>query len=133
MADPGPGEGEFRVTDRRRRAADEEPAPPPPSPLSPPPSAPPSAPHPGRGEAERSLAGLFMMLAGSATVALGAAPDPRGGQSQPDLGQAGELIDVLVLLRERTEGNRTAEETEVLEQLIYDLHLQYVAARKRSG
>ena len=128
MADPGPGEGEFKVTDRRRRAADEEPAPPPPSPPSPP-----SAPHPGRGEAERSLAGLFMMLASSAMVALGAAPDPRGGRAQPDLGQAGELIDLLVLLRERTEGNRTAEETEVLEQLIYDLHLRYVAARKRSG
>jgi hypothetical protein len=50
-----------------------------------------------------------------------------------DLGQAAELIDLLLLLREKTEGNRSPEETQVLEELMYDLQLRYVAATKRSG
>jgi hypothetical protein len=81
---------------------------------------------------ERSLAGLFMMLASSAVVALGDAPDPLTGQRQTDLPQAADAIDLLVLLREKTEGNRSSEESEVLEHLIYDLQLRYVRVTKRS-
>jgi hypothetical protein len=36
-----------------------------------------------------------------------------------------------MLLRERTEGRRTAEESQVLEQIIYDLQLQYVQSASR--
>ena len=38
---------------------------------------------------DRSLVGLFMMLASAAVVALGDAPDPLTGQRQSDLVQAG--------------------------------------------
>jgi hypothetical protein len=46
---------------------------------------------------------------------------------------AAEVIDVLGLLREKTEGRRSAEETQVLEELLYDLQLRYVDATKRPG
>jgi len=74
-----------------------------------------------------------MMLASSAVVAMGAAADPLTGQTRRDLEQATEIIDLLILLREKTEGNRTSEETRILEQLIYDLQLRYVSARKVAG
>ena len=82
---------------------------------------------------ERSLAGLFVMLGDSALMALGDAADPESGQRQRDLPAAAEVIDVLLLLRAKTEGRRSAEETQVLDELLYDLQLRYVSATKRSG
>jgi hypothetical protein len=124
----GDSEDVFKVTDRRRRHDDEQAlrvAPggaeaPRPSPvdLSPP--------------GERSLAGLFMMLASSAVVALGEAPDPLTGQRQVDLAQAADAIDLLILLREKTEGNRSPDENRILEEVLYDLQLRYVHATKKS-
>jgi hypothetical protein len=117
----------FKVTDRRRRQETEDPPQPAASAAeSPPTPAPPSPP------AERSLAGLFMMLASSAVVALGHAPDPLTGQRQIDLVQAAEAIDLLLLLREKTEGHRSGDETRMLEELIYDLQLRYVHVTKQS-
>jgi len=133
-------EDEFRVTDRRRRAEEDEPAPAPaearPSPTEPP-LGPPLAPEPppeqqGRQapRGERTLEDLFIMLASSAVVALGDAPDPATGQARRDPAAAADVIDLLVLLREKTEGNRTPRETQLIEGLIYDLQLRYVAATK---
>jgi hypothetical protein len=136
---PSEPEDSFKVTDRRRRGDAEEPpraAPPAPEPpLRNQPSAAPSAARPSAAAEpppDRSLAGLFMMLASSAVVALGDAPDPVTGQRQADLAQAADVIDLLVLLREKTEGNRSGEESQILEELVYDLQLRYVRATKRS-
>jgi hypothetical protein len=132
MGPEEPGET-FKVSDRRRQVSDDEPPRPvaarreeTPKPMSEP------VPGPG-GEPERSLVGLFMMLASSAVVSLGDAPDPLTGQHRRDLENAADAIDLLVLLREKTEGHRSPEETQVLGELLYDLHLRYVNATKRSG
>jgi len=123
---PSDPEDVFKVTDRRRRTDDVE------APL-PAPAAPEPAPAVGLSPAgERSLAGLFMMLASSAVVALGEAPDPLTGQRQIDLAQAADAIDLLILLREKTEGNRSADENRILEEVLYDLQLRYVHATKKS-
>ena len=116
----------FKVTDRRRRQETEDsPQPAASGAEAPPTPAPPGPP------AERSLAGLFMMLASSAVVALGHAPDPLTGQRQTDLVQAAEAIDLLLLLREKTEGHRSDGESQMLEELIYDLQLRYVHVKKQ--
>ena len=120
-----PEEG-FKVTDRRRRDDDTPrgrdappsnvaPAPPP-TPRQPP-----------------SLVDLFMMLGSEAIVALGDAPDPATGQREQVLPHAAEVIDLLLLLRAKTEGNRTVEESQILEELLYDLQLRYVRATKSAG
>ena len=140
MAESGP-EDEFRVTDRRRRADAVEPTPPPSGEEVPPrvegPPRRPSPPEPADSggtrpveRGERSLEGLFVMLASSAVVALGDTADPMTGQVGKDPAAAAEAIDLLVLLREKTEGHRTPRETQLLDELIYDLQLRYVAAMK---
>ena len=138
---PNEPEDTFKVTDRRRRQDDEDQPRPvasvsEPSPRVRPAAAPSpaSAPEPSDpvSGVDRSLAGLFMMLASSAVVALGDAPDPVTGQRQMDLAQAADAIDLLLLLREKTEGNRSGEESQILEELIYDLQLRYVRVTKRS-
>jgi hypothetical protein len=148
MVPAEPEEG-FKVTDRRRRHEDDDAsARPAPEPvrsdvLRPQTSSPeftvaerdtPTVAEPiGGSEPGRDLTGLFVMLASSAAMALGEAPDPMTGEVHRDLGQAAELIDLLVLLREKTEGRRTPEETQVIEEVIYDLQMRYVAATQRSG
>jgi hypothetical protein len=132
MVPPGPEET-FKVSDRRRRPSEDEP----PAPAPPPPGragevAREQAPPLG-AEAERSLVGLFMMLASSAVIALGDAPDPVTGQRHHDPAHAADAIDLLILLREKTEGNRSAEESQVLDNLLHDLQLRYVNATRRSG
>jgi hypothetical protein len=129
-------EGEFKVTDRRRRdEIDETPtasAAPDPTASSPrivspgsasqgPPAAPQGAP---------DLQGLFIMLASSALVNLGEAADPETGERVLDLEQAKEAIDLLSLLRVKTEGNRTDQESHLLEEMLYDLQLRFVRAAK---
>jgi hypothetical protein len=124
---PGEPEDVFKVTDRRRRLDDDDT--PRPAPAAEPPQVSPVDLSPA---GERSLAGLFMMLASSAVVALGEAPDPLTGQRQVDLAQAADAIDLLILLREKTEGNRSPEENRILEEVLYDLQLRYVHATKTS-
>jgi hypothetical protein len=142
---------EFKVTDRRRRGDDEVPAevsrPAPvgrtePSIVGATLSAPSTAGVPpqditpplGAEPTDRSLVGLFMMLGAFVVTALGERPpEPGAPPGSPDLEQAAELIDLLALLREKTEGRRSAEEDQVLGSLIYDLQIRYVSVRRQSG
>ncbi len=131
-------EESFKVTDRRRRDDGPET---PPAPSEPPKSPPrteareparPASPESisAAPPSDRNLVGLFMMLASSALVALGEAPDPAIGQARANPQEAAALVDLLVLMREKTEGNRTPEENEVLGELIYDLQLRYINLTK---
>ena len=123
----------FKVTDRRRRT-DEAVAPETPvaeapadTPAAPPPDThhePATPPGPDGGEAD--LQGLFVMFASAALIGLGAAPDPASGQPQVDLDQAQEAIETLLLLRAKTEGNRTEAESRLLEEILYDLQMRFV-------
>jgi Domain of unknown function (DUF1844) len=70
------------------------------------------------------------MLASSALMNLGEAADPETGERVLDLGQAKEAIDLLTLLRLKTEGNRTEQESHLLEEMLYDLQLRFVRAAK---
>ena len=131
MAGTPPDEA-FRITDRRRRADTEEPAPARPLPGEEPESPPPgSSGQPSRPTAAgRTLEELFIMLASSAVVALGGAADPATGQVRHDPAAAADAIDLLLLLKEKTEGNRTPRETQILSEVIYDLQLRYVATTR---
>ena len=132
MSEDEPDQG-FRVRDRRGRADEPASSPrptAPPEPVSPPP---PVSPPESTAEGARSLVGLFIMLGSVAAAALEGMPDSGGGQATRDLRQAAELIDVLVLLREKTEGRRTSEETKVLDEVVYGLQVRYVEATRRPG
>lgn len=127
-------EESFKITDRRHRDAAADPAPSPrEEPVPPPPAArAPSAP-PSRTDQDSTgpeLANLFVMFASSALIALGEAPDPVSGERSVDLDQAREAVDILLLLREKTEGNRTEQESQLLEEILYDLQMRVVSAAK---
>jgi hypothetical protein len=117
----------FKITDRRHRESDDTPrATGTGAPGAPDPS---SRREPSRGEqAGPDLSSLFVMFASSALIALGEAPNPETGERGRDLRQAKDAIDTLLLLRDKTEGNRTEPESELLEQILYDLEVRFVRA-----
>ncbi len=116
----------FQVRDRRGRAEDAAPAAKPTEMKAPPAG-------PATAHGERSLVGLFVMLASVAAAALEGVPGQGSEQPKRDLQQAAELVNVLELLREKTEGRRTSEESKVLDELIYELQLRYVQATRPPG
>jgi Domain of unknown function (DUF1844) len=73
------------------------------------------------------------MLASSALVNLGEEADPETGERMLDLDQAKGAIDLLLLLRSKTEGNRTEQESHLLDEMLYDLQLRFVRAAKGTG
>jgi hypothetical protein len=125
-----PKEPGFTFVDKRARRAD--PAAPGPSPDHSKPVGVPPASALGR-EPDPDLAALFFMLASSALIHLGKSPDPLTGAARPDLAQARLAIDLLRLLQDKTDGHRTAEESQLLEQLLYDLQMQFVETAREVG
>ncbi|HVX11490.1 MAG TPA: DUF1844 domain-containing protein [Pirellulales bacterium] len=73
-----------------------------------------------------TLAVLLTTLATQALVALGQIPHPASGKPETHLDEAKHFIDTLEMLEAKTAGNRTAEETQLLENLLHELRLGYV-------
>ena len=76
-----------------------------------------------------SFTAFVLSLASSAAIHFGDLPDPASGRkAEPDLEGARQMIDILELLEAKTRGNLTAEEREVLDQVLYELRMRYVSA-----
>ncbi len=59
-------------------------------------------------------------------VALGQLPNPITGKSDIRLSQAKHQIDMLAILEQKTVGNRTPDESALLEELLHQLRLAYI-------
>jgi hypothetical protein len=80
-------------------------------------------------ESPINFASFVLSLAHTAAVHFGDVPDPVSGQtSGPNLLAAHQMIEILGLLEEKTRGNLTAQERQLLEQLLYELRLRYAEA-----
>ncbi len=76
--------------------------------------------------------GMFVMsLASSVLVHLGEIEHPDSRAREPNLPLAKQTVDILGMLREKTRGNLTQEEAQLLDNLLYDLRMKYVDAKKR--
>jgi hypothetical protein len=57
-----------------------------------------------------------------------------GPESEPpDLEGARSLIELLGVLKEKTEGRRTPPEDQLIDGLLYELRMAYVQATKAGG
>ena len=69
---------------------------------------------------------LIFSLSSSALLHLGEIADPQTGQKTSDLPLAKHSIDIIAMLKEKTEGNLTEEEDKFLESVLTDLRFRYV-------
>lgn len=77
--------------------------------------------------------GFLIGLAQMALVHLGEVPEPQGGSREADLEQARHTIDLLDLLEEKTRGNLSSDEEQLLRHLRSDLKLRFVRAASGSA
>jgi hypothetical protein len=74
---------------------------------------------------------FVLSLSHSALLHLGDAPHPTEGKSEVDLPMARQTIDLLALIQEKTHGNLTGAEEQVLTQALYDLRLRFVEVSQK--
>ncbi len=76
---------------------------------------------------EPSLTFLVSGLYLQGMVALGLLPDPASDQPEKNIPLARHTIDMLDMLRQKTEGNRTPEETREFDTILHELRMAFIA------
>lgn len=129
----------FKIVDKRGRSDEERAAPEPPPPPGPPGGAG-NRPAPGGVQGEKSPADatsavggpsfldLVGMLQFGAMAHLGMIQTPEGKRPPVNLPAAKDSIDILAILQEKTKGNLTPEESDVLSEGLYHLRMAYLSA-----
>lgn len=79
---------------------------------------------------EVSFNSLIFSLSSSALLHLGEIDDPQSGARTKDLQLAKHSIDLIAMLKEKTKGNLTGEESGFIDNILTDLRLRYVKASK---
>jgi hypothetical protein len=75
---------------------------------------------------------FMLSLGSSALIHLGDIARPEDESTSKNLPMAKHSIDILSMLHAKTRGNLTGHEDKLLESLLHDLRLRYVAASKSS-
>jgi hypothetical protein len=127
----------FRVSDQRHFAADGTPR------TDQTEAAPPAVEQPAEAEgpestplaAEVNFSSFILSLAAQASILLHADPSGKGDADLParDREGAQRIIAVLEMLQDKTEGRRTAEESRMLDGLLFELRMAYVGRSQRGG
>ena len=140
MADDDVKEKDFKVEDRRTSSGEQERAKEPPEQADDPGAteggdkekgSEPSK-EAGAGEAIKVDFSTFVFsLFSSALIQLGDMADPITGAMEPNLTSAKQTIDIIDILREKTEGNLLDEEKQLLENASAELKWKYLDAVKK--
>lgn len=75
-----------------------------------------------------TFSSFIMSLTSSVLVHFGDIPDPNTGEKRMDLELAKHGIDTIGMLKEKTKGNLTHEEQQLIDNILTELRLRYVKA-----
>lgn len=70
------------------------------------------------------------MMTSSALVGLGHVPSPVTNKYEPNLESVAHTISLLSMIQQKTKGNLTKDEVDLLESVIHELQMAYVAKVK---
>jgi hypothetical protein len=137
----------FTVKDRRhftpdgrtREPEEAEASPPEPAPETPPPVGADSSPSLPADEEPADAGPTGPVDFGQFLISLGAqagmllSGQIEGQSAAQALGEARSMIGILEMLKDKTEGRRTPREDQVLDGLLYELRMAYVARARGAG
>jgi len=75
---------------------------------------------------ELTFAAFLWSLSEQAMAALGEIPDPMSGKVTHDLVLAQQMIDIIIMLRDKTRGNLDPHEQALLKEILSGLQMKYV-------
>jgi hypothetical protein len=79
-----------------------------------------------------TFAQFIISLGTTAAVHFGDLPDPVSGErGDPNLIAAAQMIDLLSLLQNKTQGNLDPAEAKLLDDLLFDLRMRFVQAQQQ--
>ena len=70
---------------------------------------------------------FIMSLSTSVFIHMGEIPDPTTNETRVNLPLAKQTIDLISMLKQKTEGNRTKDEDRLMDELLYNLRMKYLA------
>ena len=79
---------------------------------------------------EVTFSAFIMSLNTSVLFHLGELADPMTGKTAVDFDLARNAIDTLVMLGQKTKGNLSRDEEELLKSMIYDCKIRFVKAAR---
>lgn len=100
--DKGPGPSEAPRADKTGRPAGEGPPP------------------------EIDFSSFILSLTATAQISLGLAPDPQSNLTSQNIPAAKQMIDLIGLLRDKTKGNLSKDEQELIDTVLTNLRMLYV-------
>jgi hypothetical protein len=83
------------------------------------------------GEESSGFETLVSYLSTTAMFQLGLIPGPSGEHIPADMPNAKRTLDLLEVLQQKTRGNLTANESRLLEDVLYELRMSFVEMQKR--
>lgn len=89
-----------------------------------------------KGEAtipEPDFSFFLSTLALQAAIFLGEIPNPVSNQKEENPSQAKFIIDTLTMLKDKTAGNLSSEEDNILNHVLYDLRMKYINKTKEKA
>ncbi len=91
----------------------------------------------GQGGPEAPIEASFQLfvtgLMMEALIALGEVENPISKKKESLPAHAKFIIDILVMLKEKTKGNLASDESNMLEAILYELRMKYVAKVNAKG
>jgi hypothetical protein len=64
-------------------------------------------------------------------VLMGEVPNPYTNKKEEDLASAQHIIDILAMLEQKTKGNLSSDEGSLLESVLYELRMKFMAKTNR--
>jgi len=80
-----------------------------------------------------TFAAFVWSLSEQALAALGEIPDPSTGQVSHDLIMAQQMIDIIIMLRDKTRGNLDQHEQTLVQEILSTLQMKYVELARQPG
>ncbi len=74
---------------------------------------------------------LVLSLTTTAMLQMGLVPDPATQKVEKNLPAARQTIDILEILKDKTQGNLQPDETRLLDRCLHDLKMSFVESSRR--
>jgi hypothetical protein len=82
---------------------------------------------------ELTFAAFLWSLSEQALAALGEIADPMSGKVTHDLTLAQQMIDIIIMLRDKTRGNLDPHEQALLKEILSSLQMKYVELARQTN
>jgi hypothetical protein len=78
-----------------------------------------------------NFSSLISSFAMQAMIHLGDIPHPTLKKTEENLEAAKEMIDILGVIEEKTQGNLSADEAKLLKTVLYDVRMRYIQKKSK--